>query len=126
MDKFVQFNGAAAMHYNCNEPARSKTLIWLLDSILMSFFPFATDGISMKPTCSLGGTALSTIKQITLIVVVLLFCTIGSPGYSTDSSTVSISRGDYLVKTEIHMPHLETNLRSLFRSTNASQSFFHS
>ncbi len=53
---------------------------------------------------------MSTLKREILVFTALLICICSASGYATNVSVVSISHGEYMVKTEIVMPHLQNSL----------------
>jgi len=54
-----------------------------------------------------------------LIPAIFSICIFSAPTYSTDTPTVSINPGEYKVKTELLLPHLENNLH--YTTTNTRQ-----
>ena len=53
---------------------------------------------------------MHSLKSKTFSFTSVLICIFSTLGYAAELSTVSIRHGEYMVKTEILLPHLENNL----------------
>jgi len=73
----------------------------------------------MKQKLSADRLILAKRWRKSVVAGIVLLGIYSAPCFSTELSTVSISHGNYLVKAQIIMPHLESNLR--YANTQSSQ-----